>query len=349
MSEAGPVKLGIIGCGIAANELHWPAIEALREEFEITGVCNHTQEKASRFAERVGRAYGRDIPYVLDYRDLLSSDEVDAVSVILPVELNREVCEAAAVAGKHILVEKPIAENEPSAAALLELEKMHPHLVMMVAEQFRYRRVFDDLGERVRSGAIGTPYFADWKVWQHVDPVANPFARTAWRIEHRYEGGFVTDAGVHNVAALRDLLGDLETVGATSASVNPAIGRTDTLAWLFRSEGNLGVPPLSGSLHLGFSVSGAPVDRLTVLGSNGTAVVEGAGLRICAASSGMPSEIYVHENDAGYVAEYRDFHAGIANRTHPRSTFGEAYADLITILGALRAAAGGAVTSAKSP
>jgi len=339
MKTGERVRLGIIGCGIAANELHWPALERLWKEFEVVMVCNRTREKARRLAETIGRTYGSDVPYVLDYRDLLAAEDVSAVSVILPVELNREVCTAAAVAGKHILVEKPIAENEASARALLRLEEQCPHLVMMVAENYRYRTVFEDLAGALRSGAIGSPYFAEWRIWRHVDPATNPYARTSWRIQHRYEGGFVTDGGVHNVAALRALLGDLTTVGSITMSVNPEIGRTDTLAWLFRSEGRTGVPPMSGSVSIGFSVSGAEVDRLTILGSRGAAEVDGSTLRVFGADSEKPHVVYPAENDAGYSGEYRDFRHSILTGERPKSTFGEAYNDLVTMLEALDSAA----------
>jgi len=49
-----PVKLGIIGCGIIANKGHWPALQKLRDKFEITMVCNHTEPKAKSFAAMVG-------------------------------------------------------------------------------------------------------------------------------------------------------------------------------------------------------------------------------------------------------------------------------------------------------
>jgi hypothetical protein len=43
------VKLGIIGCGIAAQSLHWPALQKLKDEFEITTICNHTKKKPKIF------------------------------------------------------------------------------------------------------------------------------------------------------------------------------------------------------------------------------------------------------------------------------------------------------------
>jgi len=342
MPEMKTVGLGIIGCGIAAKELHWPALHKLRGEFAVVSVCNHTREKAIRLSGMISEAYGRSIPYVLDYRELLASPAVEAVSVILPVERNREVCTAAATAGKHILVEKPIAEDEESAWDLLRVEQRHPRLVMMVAENFRYRLVVDALADVLRSGVIGVPYFVEWRVWQKIDPATNVYAQTPWRIQHRYEGGFVTDGGVHNVAALRDVFGDLVLIGSISASVNPDIGRTDTLVCLFRAKGRARIPPLSGVLSIGFSVRGAEESRMIVLGSRGSVVVDGSTLEVYGASSDVPVAAYEHPDDGGYEREYRDFHRAITTGARPKSAFVEAYRDLSTILSALRQADSGA-------
>lgn len=329
------IGLGIIGCGIAANKLHWPALSRLRDEFTVVSVCNHTREKAIRLAGVVGEAYGREIPYVLDYRELLASPEVDAVSIILPVERNREVCTAAAAAGKHILVEKPIAEDADAAYQLLGVERVHPHLVMMVAENYRYRCVLSALVDVLRSGVIGVPYFVEWKVWQQIDPATNAYAQTSWRIHHRYEGGFVMDGGVHNVAALRDVFGKLDVIGAVSASVNPSIGRTDTLVCMFRAGGKAGVPSLPGVLSIGFSVHGPSVDRMVVLGSRGSAVVDNSTLKVYCTASSLPVAVYEYPDDDGYDREYKDFHRAITTGTRPKSTFAEACEDLATILSAL--------------
>jgi len=335
ISGEDPVRLGIIGCGLAANRLHWPALQKLVHRFVITAVCNHTPAKAVRFAETIGTFYGRDVPYVLDYRELLTRPEVDAVSVVLPVERNTEVCREAAEAGKHVLVEKPIAEDLDGAACLLALEKKYPALVMMVAENFRYRPVFSALVDVLLSGRIGVPYHVEWRSWQRLVPETSEYARTDWRVHHRYEGGFVTDAGVHNVAALRDMFGELECIGAATACVNPVIGRLDTLVYLFRTEGCEGIPPMSGVLNLGFSVHGITDSGIQVLGSRGTAVVDRTALTVYGGASGDVVLEQNYPDDGGYYEEYLDFYEAIVKGKTPISTFTKAYGDLRTILEAV--------------
>nr|MBC8400837.1 Gfo/Idh/MocA family oxidoreductase [Candidatus Neomarinimicrobiota bacterium] len=81
-----PIKLGIIGTGLAARKLHWPALKKLLAKFEIATVCNHTDQKAREFARLVG-----GVPYVLDYHDLLDNSQIEAVDIVLPIELNHIV------------------------------------------------------------------------------------------------------------------------------------------------------------------------------------------------------------------------------------------------------------------
>ena len=340
MTGTSSVKLGIIGCGLAANNLHWPALRSMPDKFVVTAVCNHTPEKARRFADVVRGEYGKEIPYVLDYRELLRRSDVDAVSILLPIQLNAEACREAAAAGKHVLLEKPLAANLDEGARLLELEEQHPELTMMVAENFRYRSVYAAHVNVVRSGRIGAPYFVECRSWQRMDPATNPYAQTPWRIEHAYEGGYVTDGGVHHVAALRDLVGDLDILASVTRPVDPKIGRTDSLVALFQSSGRAGVPPMSGVLDLGYSVTGIRGDRLTTLGSTGSAVVEGTTLTICGQGSDDAPIIQEYPDDGGYAAEYEDFYGAITTERPPVSTFTEAYGDLETILTALERAKG---------
>ena len=127
------IKIGIIGCGIAARDLHLPALNRLKDKFEITAVCNHTIDKAKSFSDLVG-----GVPYFKDYHDLLNRQDVDAVDVVLPIGLNPKVTHDALRAGKHIMVEKPLAANLEDARKMLDLEKQYPQTTM-VAENYRYR------------------------------------------------------------------------------------------------------------------------------------------------------------------------------------------------------------------
>ncbi|MFC1481551.1 Gfo/Idh/MocA family protein [Candidatus Neomarinimicrobiota bacterium] len=323
-----PIKLGIIGTGIAARDLHWPALMQLADKFEITTVCNRTRAKAVAFADFIG---GTKV--VNDADELLANPDVEAVLIAAPIHLNLDLTAAALAAGKHALVEKPLEANLDQAAKLLAISKDYPQLVKMVAEHFRYKQVFIEAGKMIRGGTIGRAYAANWTHLGHMDP-ANKFAQTTWRMAHQYPGGFVTDAGIHEIAALRMLFGDLEITGAQVASANPLLGAIDSFAMHFKSD-NITM----GNYSKFFSAVGQSENRLLILGTEGSlTVVED---QLVLAKGDQPDEIIKFDNDLGYQAEYEAFYAAIREGAPVISTFEEAYLDLETMIKAYELAAPG--------
>ena len=318
------IRLGIIGTGIAARELHLPALKHLTDQCTITCVCNHTEPKAKAFAHLSG-----DVPYVLDYRALLDRDDVDAVDIVLPIDLNYKVTRDALQAGKHVILEKPLAANLAEAKKMLRFPKQY-RKVMMVAENFRYRPVFLRAKNLLDRGSIGRPYSAFWNVFHQLTP-ANQYVRTQWRLRHKYPGGFITDGGVHNVAALRLLLGDIVSGGAFTKSINRAVGKMDTMSFQFATRRGI-----NGVLNIFCSAVGYNEHRLVILGSRGTMVIEENIITI--KKPGKPDDQEFVEDDGGFLEEFTNFFAAIRGRQKVLSTFADGYRDLETILKAFRPA-----------
>ncbi|HEX9974226.1 MAG TPA: Gfo/Idh/MocA family oxidoreductase, partial [bacterium] len=263
-----PIKLGIIGCGIAARELHFPALQRLKDKFGITVVCNHTEPKAKSFAEMAG-----GVPYVLDYRELLKRPDVEAVDIVLPIHLNYQATKDALETGKHVIVEKPLAANLTQANKMLTFEKRFSQ-VKMVAENFRYRTTFHRMKEILEAGEIGKPYSVFWNVFYYVD-LQSKYAKTQWRIHHQYPGGFITDGGVHNIAVVRYLFGEITSGCAFTKSVNPAIGKLDTMSFQFSTERRV-----DGVFNAFFSSNGYSENRIIILGRGGSLVIENNSITI---------------------------------------------------------------------
>src|SRR5690606_22679863 len=110
------VGLAIIGTGIAARKHHWPALQQLRRKFRIVCVCNRTEPTCRAFAEMAGVK-----EYTTDWREVLARPAVEAVDLVLPVELNFEVPRAALAMGKHVLCEKPLAISRREAREMVRL------------------------------------------------------------------------------------------------------------------------------------------------------------------------------------------------------------------------------------
>jgi predicted dehydrogenase len=155
-----PVKLGVIGCGLAATNVHWPNLRQLGDKFQIVAVSDLSAERAEEFARLVG-----GVPYETDHRALLSKQDIEAVDIVAPVPLHHPLVADALEAGKHVLVEKPLAADLGQGELMLKLGSLHPQ-AKMVGENFRYRRAVRRTREIMDSGTIGRPYagFCDFLV-----------------------------------------------------------------------------------------------------------------------------------------------------------------------------------------
>lgn len=317
------IKLGIIGCGIAAKELHFPALMRLQDKYEITAVSNHTEPKAREFSALTG-----GVPYYINYIDLLNDNNIEAVDIALPIDLNYKVTRDALKHGKHVFLEKPLAGNLTEAKKMLGFPDRFKR-IMMVAENFRYRLVFRKVKELLEKGKIGTPYAVSWNLYYNVTEDSK-YAKTKWRRHHKYPGGFMNDAGVHNIAAIRLLFGDILWVNAFTGSVNPVIGTPDTMGIQYETK------KIKGVFNIFFSVNGHWEDKLLVFGSAGTLEVNTNSILI---KKENKKEVKIDAgDDSGFYEEFLNFYYAIRKRSEIKSTFAEAYKDLETVLTALKSA-----------
>ncbi|MCJ7615601.1 MAG: Gfo/Idh/MocA family oxidoreductase [Desulfobacterales bacterium] len=153
-------------------------------------------------------------------------------------------------------------------------------------------------------------------------------AQTKWRINHQYKGGFVTDGGIHHVAALRDMFGEINYGIAFTKSVNPHIGEIDSMSFQFRTDKNM-----HGVLNTFYSSKGYREDCILISGSEGSILVENNKLTL-KNERGIELEEAIEESK-GYQEEFEDFYRGIRFGEKVRSSFYEGYKDLQVIMGAI--------------
>lgn len=143
------IGIGAVGCGGIAGG-HLPAYRDV-EGIRTVAVCDINEQVARERAEEF------DVPAVYtDWRDLLDDEDVDAVSVLLPHHLHREVAVAAAEAGKHVLTEKPMATSLAEADDMIAAAEA-AGVVLMVGQILRFRPANIRARELIRDGAIGEP------------------------------------------------------------------------------------------------------------------------------------------------------------------------------------------------
>jgi len=142
-----PVRIGVVGCGGIARGLHLPAIAALPDTLQLVAVCDQNEEAARQTAAAYGAAaYTR-------FEDLLAED-IEAVSILTYAYNHHLLGAAAAAAGKHVTMEKPIAITLPCADHVLTACRK-AGVLLQVTENYPFMP-HDALINRVaRSGALG--------------------------------------------------------------------------------------------------------------------------------------------------------------------------------------------------
>ena len=318
------IKLGIIGCGIAARELHLPALKKLSDSFEITAVCNHTEKKAVEFSKLVG-----NVPYYLDYKDLLKDKNVEAVDITLPIELNYKTAMDSINADKHVFLEKPLAANLIEAKRLVDVSK-RKNVVCFLAENYRYDKLYLEIKKLLERKIIGNVYSVIWNVFNNLS-LKNKYAQTKWRQKNKYPGGFVYDGGIHNVAALRLLFGNVKYGYAIKKSIRKEIGTDDTFSFNYEFENGV-----IGVLNIYFSVNGIYKNELLIFGDKGTIITTNNEIEIYRENKEVKKIIV--ETDGGFENEFKDFYNAVRKGQKFVNTFEEGYNDVKTLLNAFKSA-----------
>lgn len=114
---AGPIRVGVIGCGEVTQIIHLPALHELRDLFTLTALCDVSPSVLAL----VGAMHPSARLYANE-RDLLADGNVDAVLVGSPDAYHADTVIAAVAAGKHVLLEKPIALTIRDADAMIAAE-----------------------------------------------------------------------------------------------------------------------------------------------------------------------------------------------------------------------------------
>ncbi|MGD2125040.1 MAG: Gfo/Idh/MocA family oxidoreductase [Desulfobacteraceae bacterium] len=140
------LQFGIIGCGRIA-QAHLDAISYFHDQAEVVALSDALPEKARKTGEKVGVDW-----YVQDYHELLVYPKVEAVLICLPHHLHYEATIAAAEAGKHILLEKPMALTTPEAEEMVAAARKS-QITFMVGQSRRFSDAVLTIKKRL--GEIG--------------------------------------------------------------------------------------------------------------------------------------------------------------------------------------------------
>lgn len=143
------IRWGILGTANIAIESMIPAM--IKSEYcLVAGIASRNIKKAQQVAGkfRIPKFYG-------SYQELLDDKEIEAVYIPLPNHLHVSWAIKALKAGKHVLVEKPIALSSSEAKELLEEAKKHPKLKIMEAFMYKFHPQWISVKRLIKNGDIG--------------------------------------------------------------------------------------------------------------------------------------------------------------------------------------------------
>lgn len=336
--KAEPVRLGIIGSGLAVKWLHWPALKRLTAQYRVV-VCCDVDPAAAQEVARMAETdlNSRNVRTTTDYREVLASDDVEAVLLSLPIHLTGQFILDAARTGKHVISEKPLAGNLEQAQKLVETLRNFKDVKVEIAENYHYRRDYRKAREWLDAGRIGQLFLVHM-VARFWTSTASGFASTPWRQDNQYRGGIFADAGVHQAAALREVGGEIEQLQAFSKSVHPVMGGIDTVVLNLRfRSGALGNLVFAGATQ----EQDAGVQMFDVLGTTG-AVRISEGKAVLTEGVGKEAKVVEEfvdpEHDSGYFLEFENFYKAVRENAPVVSTVEQAYKDWEIIMRALDSA-----------
>ena len=144
------IKAGVIGLGIGQSHLHG---YSKTPGVKVWAIADLEEERLKRFSQEYS------VPHSFkDYQELLKLKELDVVSVALPNFLHCPVTIEALEAGKHVLVEKPMALNSQEAEKMVKVAREKKR-ILMVGMNYRYLPEIQILKKFIEQGELGDIYY----------------------------------------------------------------------------------------------------------------------------------------------------------------------------------------------
>lgn len=260
-----PIGFGVIGCGMISN-FHARALDDVRGA-KLVACYDSFPESARRLAEKVGcKAYD-------SLEEMLADSNVNAVSVATPSGAHREPAVAAARAGKHVIVEKPLEITLRRCDAIIQAcDKAGVKLSTIFPSRFHDSSV--KLKKAVEGGrfgrlTLGDAYVKWWRTQEYYDSGA---WRGTWQLDG---GGALMNQAIHTVDLLTWLMGPVAELTAMTATLaHERIEVEDTAMATLRFEnGALGVIQATTAAYPGY------LKRIELHGTDGSAVLEEEDLK----------------------------------------------------------------------
>jgi predicted dehydrogenase len=248
------INYAVVGAGWISQQAFLPGVVQSGNS-RVAAIVTGDPAKAARLADfyGIGAIVGYD-----GYDTLLASPTIDAVYIALPNHMHADFAIRAARAGKHVMVEKPLAVSENEALAMIAAARS-ANVFLMTAYRLHHEPGTVAVLEHIRANAIGRPLFFQSVFSFQTSPGNHRLRATAW-------GGPLQDVGVYCINAARHIFAE-EPIEAMAMSYrpegDPRFGDIDaSVAATLRF-------PSGGLAQFVASFGAAAVDNYRVVGTSG--------------------------------------------------------------------------------
>ena len=255
------LRFALIGCGRVSPK-HIASLKEI-EGARLVAICDKDLEKAKT------RGEGLDgVEYIQDYKELLKREDIDVVNVLTESGTHADITIEAAKAGKHVVVEKPMALTLRDADRMIR-ECDQNGVKLFVVKQNRFNLPVVKLREALEEGRFGKMVMGTVRVrWCRTQEY---YDQDPWRGTWALDGGVFTNQASHHIDLLEWMMGDVESVFAKSTTRLVDTETEDTgVAVLKFTNGALGIIEATTATR--------PKDlegSISVMGSGGTVEIGG--------------------------------------------------------------------------
>ena len=307
------LNIATVGAGVIAP-FHFHAMKSVNNA-NVVAICDIDESKATKFAQE------NKIEYSTNLDDLLNNPDIDVIDVTVPSGYHADIGIAAARAGKHVIVEKPIDVTLEKADQLINTCKENG-VTLMVISQNRFLNSVMTVAKAVANKELGTLVQGSAYIkWYRSQEYYNS---GAWRGTVELDGGgCLMNQGIHFIDLLLSMMGPVKSVTAKTKIIDHDIQVEDiAMALLEFESGAFGV--IEGSTS---GYPGLPA-RLEICGNKGTAIVEGERLALLHVDGKDPIKDPEQEKVGGaatptnidlspFIRQFTDFVDAVHNKRDP--------------------------------
>jgi predicted dehydrogenase len=302
-SEGKQLRLAVIGCGRWGPN-HIRVFSELKRS-TVVACADTSKAKLKHIATRF------NIQTTTDYHELLDDPQIDAVVIATPTASHFEITRQALLAGKHVLVEKPLCSNIEEGRDLVQLARQTGK-VLMVGHVFLFNNGINKLKELISSGELGRIHYLD-ATRTNLGPI-------------RGDVNALYDLATHDISIFNHLVGAMPTeVSAIGRCISQKTVEDVCFATLKYPDGTL------GHIHVSW-MNPRKVRTMTIVGEKKMAHWDDISPTdpVCIFDKGLDEEPYYDSfGEFHYLLRSGEMHVPALRQTEPLTNQGQAFLDWI--------------------